>query len=48
MNAKIGVHVLPNVISIENVLMNTIPLFILVLLLIWLMPPKNQKTTKRA
>jgi hypothetical protein len=48
MNAKIGVHVLPNIISIENVLMNTIPLFILVLLLIWLMPPKNQKTTKRA
>ena len=48
MNAKIGLHQNFYPTSISQLLTEAVPLFILALLLIWLMPPQNRKTPKRA
>ncbi len=48
MNAKTGLHQNFYPTSISQLLTEAVPLFILALLLIWLMPPQNRKTPKRA
>jgi len=46
MNAKVGIY--QNFNPTPIVLTETVPLFVLACLLIWLMPPQNRKTPKRA